>query len=531
MGLSMKDIFKKDEETLVIDKKKQAIKTLIMISVVILLLLILVIIIRYWGNVDETRRKNITRDIINVRNYVTTLAAEVKEDPGLVLPGTSLEEQPVTLNINGFEEEYRYGYYLLTAEDLSNMATALNITDEQYIVNYDTADVVNVTGIRYKSKVYHSIDDLVAIENGEMIPSDNTIIIKTPAAMAYLLQYPSANFKLAGNIDMSGEAIGENWTPVKDFKGKLDGRGYTISNLVVEKPSEPYIGLFANIEPSSVITNINFDNPKIIGENYTGVLAGTIEGDVRYVTINGGTVKGESFVGGLAGSHQKGKVSNCMISLESVDGREQVGGVVGALNSGTISETKFQGKVYALDSGGGIAGRVSASNTTYLYETCANVTVAGTESLGGIIGKVEIISKNLLEMKNCYAVGTITEGEQNMGGLIGYARVTTDAQIVIDSLYAAVNILEKNATSGGCIGLSNISAVASSAVNVFWEKNIAVGEVLNSVGTVAENSIALAFEDKTSEAMRLRSTYTDWNFDVWAINERVSTPYLKFEIK
>ena len=55
------------------------------------------------------------------------------------------------------------------------------------------------------------------------------------------------------------------------------------------------------------------------------------------------------------------------------------------------------------------------------------------------------------------------------------------------------------------------------------------GEVLNGVGKEIEGS-GLAFPDKTSNEMKMRATYTSWNFEtVWEIEERTSTPTLKWE--
>lgn len=550
MGFDLKGVFKQDSETLIVDRKKQALKALIIFTCVIVLVLLLLVGIRSLTSVDEIRRNNITKDIQNVRNYVKNKATEAREDPDTVLPGTNLEETPVTLNINGVTEEYRYGYYLLNPEDLADMTTALNLDTEQYIVNYDTFDVVNVSGIKYKRGVYHSIDDLVAIENGELIPSRNTIIIKTAEDMLKLHQYPSANFKLAGNIDMSAYASGQGWEPVEEFSGKFDGRGYTISNLKINRPSEQYVGLFGKVTADAKILNLIFENVSIVGENYTGVLAGTMAGNATRIIVTPkiltaaeermdpaerpavyADVTGQSFVGGLFGAFNQGVISNCKVELQNVNGREEVGGFVGRYSSGTIQEC-YAGStsMTGITSVGGFAGLVAASSATYMQECVALSSISGTNSLGGLIGKIEILSSNKLDVKNSYALGTIKQGETNMGGIIGYIRTSASASLSLEALYSSVNILNKNSTSGGCVGVSNVSLESPcSVIDVFWEKNLAPGEVLSAVGTTTTDTISLNFEDKTYDEMRYRSTFANWNFDVWGIEERVNTPYLKFE--
>ena len=549
MGFDLKGLFKKDTETLIVDSRKQALKGLIIFVGVMVFLLVLLIVIRSLSNLDEIRRSNITKDIQNVRSYVRNKSSEAKEDPTIVLPGTSLEEEPVSLNINGIIEEYRYGYYLLNPEDLLDMTTALNLNTEQYIVNYDTYDVVNVAGIKYKGGVYHSVDDLIAIEKNELIPSRNTIIIKTAEDMQKLHDYPTANFKLAGNIDMTAYASGQGWKPVEEFKGKLDGRGYTISNLKINRPGEQYVGLFGKVTAEASIMNLTLENVDIVGENYTGALAGTMAGNASRIVVTPrilteeeqrkepdkrpevyAQVTGESFVGGLFGLFSQGNISNCKVTLESIDGREEVGGFVGRYSSGTIQECYAKvDDIIGQNSIGGFAGLMPASGTTYMHECVANSTISATDSIGGLIGKIEILASNKLEIKNSYSLGTIN-GESSMGGLIGYARTSDRATLEIDSLYTSASVLNKNSTAGGCVGTSNISTRSScSVVNVFWEKNLAPGEELSSVGTVMSSTTSLNFEDKNSEEMRRRSTFTNWNFDVWSIEERVNTPYLKFE--
>ena len=141
-----------------------------------------------------------------------------------------------------------------------------------------------------------------------------------------------------------------------------------------------------------------------------------------------------------------------------------------------------------------------------------------------------MLSNNKLDILDCYAKGTITDGENNMGGLIGSLRTTGGTNLSLVDSYTSYSILNKGETSGGCVGYSNVSVSSpTSIVDVFWEKNLAVGEVLKSVGTIATATTPLNFQDKTTDEMKYRTTFANWNFDVWAINERVDTPYLRFE--
>ena len=99
--------------------------------------------------------------------------------------------------------KYRYGYYLLEPDALKEIAPALNLPDETYVVNYETGDVVNGTGIKYKKRVYHSIDDLLAIDAGQKPLSDRVVIISKASDLNKIRSLPNGYFKLSANIDMS----------------------------------------------------------------------------------------------------------------------------------------------------------------------------------------------------------------------------------------------------------------------------------------------------------------------------------------
>ncbi len=548
MRFNLGEIFKKDEETLVIDRRKQAMKAMIIFTVIIAIALVALIVLKNIGDVDENRRIAITKDIQNIQLYVKDKATQARTNPSFIYPGLDLnrsgDESAYKLNVNGFQEEFRYGYYYLSPHDYSDMSMALNVENEDYIVNYNTADVINVSGIKYGNGMYHSIDDLLAIAsikagNNVPIPSANTILIKTADDMMKLHEYPNANFKMAANIDMKPYSSGLGWNPVESFTGNFDGRGYSISNLTINRNSEGYVGLFGNVAGGN-IANLTLIDVSVRGENYTGALAGTMSGQVSNVIVKNGTVNGENKVGGLVGSHQ-GNISKCKINLSLIKGEESVGGVVGEFDSGTVERVACEvTNINGLSAVGGFVGKISASNDSYLQE-CVAVTqkgienidevnggISANEDIGGLIGLVESMSHNTLNIKNCYAVGNISGGSKNKGGIIGRLHVDDDSAMDITSVYAAVSILEKGETAGGCIGLSESAVRARTSANyVFWEKDLAPGEVLESVGTYTTSN-RLNFTSKTPSEMQTRATYTNWDFDVWEIANR-ARPNLKFE--
>ena len=99
----------------------------------------------------------------------------------------------------------------------------------------------------------------------------------------------------------------------------------------------------------------------------------------------------------------------------------------------------------------------------------------------------------------------------------------------MDAIYTTIEIPTKNETTGGCIGESDANTTARlSATYVFWQKKLAQGENMSDVG-VSRTSNRLNFTHKTEQELKIRSTFTDWNFDVWEMDAYTSRPSLKFE--
>lgn len=531
MGFNLKNVFKENEEELVINRSNKAIRTLIFMAVVVVAFIVIAVIAKFSGDKDELRRVKITQDVKVIRSAIENKANEYSTNPSNVtLIGTSLAENPVVLNINGIEEEYRYGYYWITPEELINLTNAINLPEEYYIVNYDTYDVINYSGITYNKMKYHSLEDMLVVEKGTTPVAKQ--IIRTVADLEKIRQNPNGYFRLSANLDLGEYKNGEGFKPIEQFGGTLDGRGYTISNLTISRPSSNNVGFFRELTSTANITNLKFENVSIRGGEYVGTLAGIGAGNISHVTVLSGNVIGQTnYTGGLVGSQDNGTISNCIVKLDSINGNSKVGGIIGILYSGTLTKSGAKTNLIGRESIGGAIGLVSVSSSTYIKEVAANTQITGTSNLGGIIGKIEILTNNRLELGDSYAKGAINGTNSNSGGLVGSMSSVGAANIEFKSLYTTLDILEKMTTSGGCIGYTDIaSSSAISFSNCFWEKDLAPGETLRDIGARAVNTIALSFDSKTYDEMRIRNTFVNWNFDVWGIDERNSTPYLKWEI-
>lgn len=540
MGLGLKNIFNDNGEELVVNKSKKAIRTLIYMAIAVTLFLVVILILDSTGVLrkDKTRRENIIHDIKAVQDAVKLKANEYSINPtSVALIGENLENSALTIEINGIVEEYRYGYYLLRPETLKELTTALILPNENYIVNYDTYDVINWDGIKYEGMRYHSIEDLLLIEQGQEPIKKQ--IIRTVADLDKIRKNPKGYFKLSGNLDLSDYQVGEGWKPIEQFEGTLDGRGYTISNLRIHRPSSINVGLFGSLTSTAKVTNIKFSDVKVSGGQYVGALAGISAGNISHVQVLSGDIAAQTnYVGGLVGSQNGGTISNCVVTVKSVTGRQDVGGIVGIMTSGTLTKSGARTIITSDQSAGGVIGSVSlklVDTVAEIHEVCSNVQITCPNNVGGLIGEIGVVTGNKVELKNSYSKGAINGPNRNSGGYVGYISSVGIGSISFGALYTTVDILQKSNTSGGCVGYTDISI--TSAINLgsdgecFWEKDLAPGEYLNSIGSQANNTFTLSFDDKSYAEMRIANTFVNWNFkDIWGINERVNTPYLNWEI-
>ncbi|WP_167858998.1 S-layer homology domain-containing protein [Paenibacillus cymbidii] len=182
-------------------------------------------------------------------------------------------------------------------------------------------------------------------------------------------------FKLTANIDLSSFSSGAGWLPIGDdsglFQGNINGNGFTIANLTINRPTSVNVGLFGKTANSSVITNMMVKNMAVLGKDNVGGLAGKNSGTISssYTT---GSVSGTTSVGGLVGHHAYGTISGSY-SLANVSGTSTVGGLVGQNYNATFTNTISNSYAAGMVSGtsfnlGGVVGYNNGMISTSYYD-------------------------------------------------------------------------------------------------------------------------------------------------------------------
>jgi hypothetical protein len=279
-------------------------------------------------------------------------------------------------------------------------------------------------------------------------------IISTAAQLAYLAQqvnggeaYAGAHFILTRdlNLDFDLDSNTREWTAIGTdadrFKGKFDGGGHVIYRLGINKSGDNFQGLFGYLDGAE-ISNLGLEGVTITGKNYVGGIAGRVDSGSISGSYSTGAVNGSWEVGGIAGSVYDGSISGSYSTgAVSGTGSAAVGGIAGSVGDSSIANSYSTGTVrgpgyYT----GGIAGFVSDGSISGSYSTG---TVSGANRVGGIAGRV-----NSGSIKNCAALNPSVTA-------------TSDAGRVAASIYGTFtnnNFAWDGMGTGGGVGFITIEA-------------------------------------------------------------------------
>ncbi|MGN1094500.1 MAG: InlB B-repeat-containing protein [Candidatus Neoclostridium sp.] len=273
-------------------------------------------------------------------------------------------------------------------------------------------------------------------------------------------------------------ALTQDWTPIENFSGTFDGRGFTVSNVYfstetgkMQNTGNKGMGFFASIASTGIVKNLN------------------LAVNMELKTYSNSTTSQLSF-GAIAGVNN-GIVENCSASGSikstmgqfsyNIYGEYVVGGAVGH-NMGRISGVK-------------------SSVTVTVNDVCENKYPVGGLSVGGVVGMHGKISDketqgSQLIIEYCYASGTVNGGSEYyvslfVGGVVGsaYAPVTdvksaATVNVVckdVKSVGAATNQVFAGGVAGIMGGEYLRRAYCSGKINVNATGNVRAAGICNAM--------------------------------------------------
>jgi len=229
---------------------------------------------------------------------------------------------------------------------MSTHAFASNGVDDLGRVDYDLDNngLIEINDLADLDEIRNNLDGKTLYGSNAGCPSAEDGSINGGCTGFELTQSLDFDSNANGQMDSgdtywneSSRGISEGWLPIGDssapFSTIFNGNGYTINNLVINRPGSSHVGLFAYTK-DAIVENMAIAGPhsSIAGYRYVGALIGKAFGEnqIRNILITA-QVTGHLSVGGLVGDvytsipDSQTQISNSVVS-GSVTGHGAVGG-------------------------------------------------------------------------------------------------------------------------------------------------------------------------------------------------------------
>ncbi|WP_418555074.1 filamentous hemagglutinin N-terminal domain-containing protein [Phascolarctobacterium faecium] len=468
------------------------------------------------AGLNATEAADVRGDIINLGRL--TAGRLVLEGSNLSIIGADslevVDKKNITLRAN---ENINIGYEVkakTTIDVGDGQGNTHVVSDYKDGSGSKASDVLSGATVTDLTGGGKSINDAMLVHDVYELQAINNNAEEKRNDKNFVYKYVHGNYMLANDIDASAtstwnsgkgfESIGQltqmtMGTPKGfqgGFTGVLDGAGYTVKDLSINRSDEVYVGLFGGLTETAAVMNLNLTG-NILGKNNVGGIAARNFGMIRNV-VNKANVSGESLVGGITGmncgrlesvtnggavtgtssnvggiagkngdsSSQTGSIINAQ-NIGSINGNGIVGGIVGdnfvnsiianASNSGEVTST------------GQYTGGISGTNRGSLTNIDNFGKVTGTNQVGGISGANHnnaVSSQNAGTIDKANNTGAIS-GKMSVGGIVGanYSNISNSSNSgdVIGTLQKIGGIVGLNglldAKSGTIENVTNIGAV------------------------------------------------------------------------
>ena len=294
----------------------------------------------------------------------------------------------------------------------------------------------------------------------------------------------SAHYRFANDIDASATETwngGAGFLPIGRtspyFSGLIDGAGFTLSGLVINRPAENFTGLVGrgSSDALALVTDLTLTDCTISGGAYTGGVVGHT-GSPSNATLTNCTISGGTYTGGVLGF--SGSPTNATLTGCTISGDSRTGGVVGYSGSpsnATLTNCTISGSTYI----GGVVGLGGSPSNA----TLTGCTISGTSYTGGMVGDNGSPS-------NATLAGCAISGSEHTGGVVGYTGAATRCQ----TTNCAVTATDHNA---GGIGGLRVSVTDCAVIGGSVEAPLNVGGLLGDYDGASPRVILRSYSTAT----------------------------------
>ena len=302
--------------------------------------------------------------------------------------------------------------------------------------------------------------------------------------------FDNTYFRMTNDIDLDVAPYntGEGWEPIgtidHPFTGVFDGNGFAIKNIMINRSSILYVGLFGYSENSKIMN--------------LGIESGSIKGGGNHTTF--------SNVGSLVGVIKKGEIINCYnkasVTSDDTAIKVNVGGISGDNKGGFIINCYNAGTVSAPKGGDAIVGGITGSNqgtssqeggTISNCFNMGNISNSSGPYIGGISGRN---MGTFSSITDCYNTGVLY-GSTYFGGIVGQ-----NVNAKITNCYNNAKIELSVPTSqyvGGVIG--TVSGPTATISNCYFNKDNYTGPAIGQFNLQASTDNATNVIGMTTEEM------------------------------
>ncbi len=297
------------------------------------------------------------------------------------------------------------------------------------------------------------------------------------AGLAYLVNTGTDNFAnktiiLTASIDL----LSQEWIPIgteeNPFAGIFNGRGFTISNLKLNKDSS-LVGLFGY--SLGEISNIDLQNASVSVtgfRQYVGIACGFSTKPIYGITVSGYVSAPEcNYVGGVVGKIDH-VIKNCTSSAE-IHGRTFVAGIAGYVlisDSHEFTELHNSGAISGHDQVAGIIGRFygltnSSSHYIYKFNNLSNSgNIQSGNHAGGIIAWADTENTHSAGTTTVQAsvlnnTGNVISGGWKVGGIFGVMNTEQGSYLINSSSSAEI---KGTSYVGGLVGQTGSLSIQNS---------------------------------------------------------------------
>ena len=292
---------------------------------------------------------------------------------------------------------------------LTNEVVTNNTPETVY--DTDADGLIEIENLAQLHAIRHDLD-------GDGIPADSkateyaTAFPNAGARLTCGVSSGCAGYELEADLDFDTDGDGQvdaddgywnsgnGWQPIgtnfnNAFRATFAGNGHTIRHLFIKRNSASNVGLFGRTAAAAIIRHVGVVAAEVRGNSYVGGLAGINYGRITssYVT---GSVQGGLYVGGLAGGNRD-TVHTSYATARVTGSQQDIGGLVGDNGGGTITASYATGSVSG--------------------------TGRNSHNIGGLVGANEGIGGRG-EIHTSYATGPVSGGSA-VGGLIGLSTVSS----------------------------------------------------------------------------------------------------------